>query len=78
MYAGICEERHIENVGWLVMKELSTKTIFFRYMDDVVHVVRGKLSRGARKVLQRLQRARSFGPGLNLLRTSGGEAFGFD
>ena len=46
-------------------------------MDDVTHVVDATAPAPVMRVLLRLTRMSSYGPGLSLLRTRGKEAFGF-
>ncbi len=47
-------------------------------MDDVVHIVRGRLSGEGRWAIGRLSRKGAYGTDLKLLGTDGDEAFGFE
>ncbi len=62
---------------YLVRKELDEKTVRMRWMDDLVVAAEVQLSRGARRALRVLTGKGSYGEGLELVRTQGSEAFGF-
>lgn len=57
--------------------ELNRKAIRMRWMDDVVYVADENLSRAAKATLRRMLRKEAYGEELQLLRTEGAEAFGF-
>ncbi len=46
-------------------------------MDDVVHLIERGASKAVRRLVRELQDENAYGKSLQLLRTSGGEAFGF-
>lgn len=50
---------------------------FLRWMDDVIHIWDSSIKRGTWTVLRYLQRASAYGDTLLLVRTYGGNAFGF-
>lgn len=58
-------------------RELKEKTLIMRWMDDLVVLVRGRLTRMGKWALKRLQKKDAYGQELQLLRTDGEEAFGF-
>ena len=62
---------------WTVLKELKEKVMTLPWMDDLVQVVRGTLSRQARWAVRRQTRVKAYGDALSFLMTAGEEAFGF-
>lgn len=58
-------------------QELKKKSLIMRWMDDLVLLVKGRLTATGKWALRRLQRKEAYGRGLQLLRTEGEEAFGF-
>lgn len=78
MYAARREEEHYEECSWVQLKGLQERTLMTRWMDDVIHVIRGKLTSGGMWALKLFSKKDSYGKDLELNLTDGDEAFGFE
>ena len=68
---------HEVQTPW-VKAEMRKKTLFFRWMDDVVHIIDKSISREGRKATSALKKKNFYGKGLDLLPEPGvRRAFGF-
>ena len=68
---------HEAQTPW-VKAEMRKKTLFFRWMDDVVHIIDKSISREGRKATRALKKKNFYGKGLDLLPEPGvRSAFGF-
>ena len=77
MFAGCRETEYLSPLPWPLHAELQEHTISLRWMDDVVHVWRQSLSRGGKRVFQRLGAVDMYSRHLILTRTWSNAAFGF-
>ena len=68
---------HEAQTPW-VKAEMRKKTLFFRWMDDVVHIIDKSISREGRKATRALKKKNFYGKGLDLIPEPGvRRAFGF-
>ena len=77
MFAGCREASLMASLPWPLRAELEANTLQLRWMDDVVHIWRDSLSRGGKKVFQRLGAHHMYSNHLILERTWNNAAFGF-
>ena len=54
MFAGCREAELLATLPWPLRAEIQEHALQLRWMDDVVHVWRTSLSRGGKRVFQRL------------------------
>jgi len=72
------ETKHHEAQTPWVKAELGRKTLLFRWMDDVVHIIDMSISREGRKAMRAMKKKDFYGKGLDLLPEPGvRRAFGF-
>jgi len=78
MFASCREEENYLDLDYVDLLEFKEKVRMMRWMDDLVVVVRGRLSERGRWALRRFMRTNAYGPTLTLKGTEGDECFGFD
>ena len=76
-YGASREEHVLGSTPWRTRRDLRKSYIGFRWMDDAAHVIDLNAPVGVLRVARRLTHRGTYGEGLQLLRTTVFEAFGF-
>jgi hypothetical protein len=74
---GWLETEGRRELGYGLRKEIESKCVMLRWMDDLVLLVEEGLSQGARRWLKKRKGRKVYGEELLMMQTDGVEAFGF-